>query len=370
MLGNAIVSSRILTISVLVLTFSAIFLPSIALVHANIAPSPGNPGAQWLPAGPSMDSLSISVYSSASAELTAFYPGGCTSGQGDLPDAALTVALAAGLSGCPNYLVTTGATKYAYPSGWINVVDSTIIATPGPSNFFSALNMWNPTPAVTGTIRWGFSASVTSMNPYTFPISPIQNFYVVREIYDSLYVPNPYSVGQVLDWMTLSSLRTGNTVHNILRGDIYWQDGSRVTAGDVAFSYNTLSASPIYAALGLSSITLVTFVSQSQVDIKDPGVAATSARLRLGSLPILPGRYWSSCGVLGSNTWDAAVSNNFGGTYASCLISTAPGVQDPNFDPIASGILIGSGPFVCQSTFASVVLEQAVLRMPMDPGLE
>jgi len=346
----------------------ALFLVAISLsiglvaavrpIHAN--PAPFTP---WLPAGPSMDQLQIQIFNSQNDEFN-----GLILGQIDLTDAALSAAQCVPLQTDPNFLVTS--TCWGYRSNWRNVVDATgvspfpyVLANAIP-NFYTLLNMNSQTPATPGTIRWGFSAATTTLNPYRF--SSTQESALVHEIYDTLYKPNPVNpINQVLDWMTVKSQvfcsgAGGPRIHNVLRPDIFWQDGQPVTAWDVKFSYKTMQVIPTSQYIGLNLDTLLTgnpisVSSRTEFDIKlapisilTPCPPSAQDFLKIGSLTIIPGHLWSN--LCSGSTWTNDV--NAGSVPNSCMTASAA-MTAAAFDPLAGGVLVGSGPWMCVGACSS-----------------
>ena len=118
----------------------------------------------------------------------------------------------------------------------------------GLPNYFTWLNSWNPSPVQPGTIRQGFKQSTSSASP--FVDTSLWGQWIVGNVYDSLMVTNPYSGGQLIDWMILSVQQnfppasltyppppgTTQTFRFTLRSDLFFQDGRKVTSFDVAFS--------------------------------------------------------------------------------------------------------------------------------------
>jgi hypothetical protein len=277
--------------------------------------------------------------------------------------------------------------QFGYINGWSRATNS---ATVGLPNSFTWLNTWNPTPAQSGTIRQGFSETTRSVNP--FIASTPQDRYIVDSIYDSLMKPNPLSPGQLLNWMTLDiDLRDNSTVmamsnytpppgtvityHFQLLSGVglhgpFFQDGRPVTAFDVAFSYLSLLGSGAFLGTGASAMTGITVLTPNTFDI---GVSSNGVFTlpNLGSIPILPGRYWTSAG---SSTWDSATAacegttscpktqySLAGSTVICPSTSGQPGCASfpanlmqldttktsAGYDPIANHLLIGSGPWEC-----------------------
>jgi hypothetical protein len=126
-----------------------------------------------------------------------------------------------------------------------------------------------------------------------------------------------------------------------LRNDLYFHDGSQVTASDIAYtilSYrdmpsanlgpnvgNVASAVGLDCGTGLPCKTvLVKLQNQSPF-----------YELNIGSLPIIPMHIW------------APVCGNPPNPASQC--------GNPTFDPMASGLYIGSGPWVCKNVNTGAV---------------
>lgn len=263
-------------------------------------------------------------------------------------------------------------------NSWVRAIND---ATVGLPNYFTWLNAWNPSPGMVDTIRQGFSTSTRSVNPYI--ASTVQDSYVVGNVYDSLYQPNPLSPSQLIEWMVIKNFQLSNssltyqapshtltTYRFTLRPDLYFQDGRPVTAYDVAFSYLSMVGSGAFLGRGGSSMTGITILGPSQFDI---GVNSVGPFVipNLTGVPIVPGRYWTNAG---SSAWDMAISSctsfpscplvqyflsgstvNCGPTFSclsfpTTLMTINPTGTLPTFDPIFSHTLVGSGPWQCGTT--------------------
>ncbi len=264
-------------------------------------------------------------------------------------------------------------------NGWIRAINDAQVGLP---NYFTWLNVYNPTPQVPGTIRLGFSHSTTSVSP--FIASTDQDLEIVDSVYDSLYQPNPLDSAQQINWMTMSTRQFSNSsltytapAHTLttyrftLRPDLYFQDGRPVTAYDVAFTYLSMVGSGATLGIGATPMTGVTVIGPHQLDI---GVSSVGPFVlaKLATLPIIPGRYWTSAG--GSN-WDDAImicstgaacpfsQYTLSGSTVNCamnctpfstnLMTVNPSHISATFDPIINHIMIGSGPWQCGTVTSS-----------------
>ena len=247
--------------------------------------------------------------------------------------------------------VFTTSDQFGYLSNWSRVINDQGNGIP---NYFTWLDAYSPNPAQTGTIRQGFKQQTKSLSPYIF--STAWDSYIVSNIYDTLETVNPMSKGQLIDWMTINSRQLHNfelnyvppagtvaTYRFSLRGDMFWQDGRRVTAWDVKFSYLSLKATGAFQSTGLAPMTGVNVIASNQFDV-NVNSAGPFTELFLTSPTIIPGRYWSVCS---GSIWDADVST--GRVPDSCMSPDSSKIT-ATFDPLANHILIGSGPWECISS--------------------
>ncbi len=263
-----------------------------------------------------------------------------------------------------NFQQCTGSTCIKTQS---SIVNNLIFGTFGPGfgvgAYFSFLNMrqvpgyrainstFQPVP---GVIRRGLSQVAANQAPYLSPFTwsntPSEGD-VILSVFDSMLQVNPLTStesGQVIDWQTTSHSSSFNpteggcvqfigcgTTTQIwhLRNDIYFQDGTPITATDAAYT--------IIAYRDVPSVTfeypVYTVVSAMGLDC-GPGQPCRTLQVKLqgqslfyelgiGTLPLIPKHLWAPiCG-------DPPV---LGGTCAN-----------PAFDPMAQGIMIGDGPWRC-----------------------
>jgi hypothetical protein len=272
----------------------------------------------------------------------------------------------------------TGKNEFAYLTGWQGAVLNKGDGFTPPGNFFTMLNAWNPSPPVPGTVRQGYKQGTGSVSPFIG--NTPWDAGVIGSIWDSPGTTNPDSPQAYLDWMTvktdqipvngLSYATPAGTVaafRYTLRNDIFWHTGQKVTAWDLAFSDMAFKASGVGG--GLAPVTGIKVLSPTQVDL-DVNAVGPFTKLFLSN-PVLPGRDWVSTSVCTAATWDAAASNpNFAAANSgltTCIAKpaavTSSGVItpivgegnidsakiQPNYDPVASKNLIGSGPWMCGS---------------------
>jgi hypothetical protein len=265
--------------------------------------------------------------------------------------------------------------QLGYLADMQNVINSVGTSIP---QFYTWLNAHTSTPAASGTLlancpatpaitgpncfREGFAVDTTSLNPYD--ASTFWDFNIIGNIYDSLSRLNPAANNQLVDWMTINvqqldnsrlgytpALGTTTSYRFTLRGGLFWHDGATVTPWDVKFSYLTLKATGALQAVGLGPVTDVHVLNLKVFDINLRGTGPFTL-FGITSPTIIPGRHWSAGGL---SAWDSALTTCSGSaTPDSCFTTSDPGaisvtatVVGPKFDPIANGILIGSGPYMC-----------------------
>jgi hypothetical protein len=218
--------------------------------------------------------------------------------------------------------------------------------------YVPANSIYSPSGGISGLIRRGFSQDTDNLSP--FQATTLWDFEVISQVYDSMLNLNPATGGsnaQLIDWMTTShsisfnpnevscigaTCVTGTTTQLWhLRNDLFFHDGTPVTANDVAYSIiayrdipsanlgpsvaNVASAAGLDCGTGQPCKTV-----QVKVQNQSPFY-----ELNIGSLPIIPMHVW------------APICGNPPNPASQC--------GSPTFDPMASGILIGSGPWVCKN---------------------
>ncbi len=266
--------------------------------------------------------------------------------------------------------------RFGYLSNWNRVINSVGFGNPlinqgvGIPNYFTWLNAYSTNPTLSGTIRQGFKQTTSHLSPYT--ASSQWDFFILYNIMDSLYALNPLGNNQLIDWMTTSHSVISNsslgytppsgtavTIRNHLRNDIFWQDGQKVTASDVAFSYISLILHGAFEASQVTGIlTGVTVLSSTEFDLNLKGIGPF-IQLTIGSLTIMPGHLWygpaSGCPSSWNNLLAATTPAVYPEVSGSCL-NTSTTDSSSTFDPVASGILVGSGPWVCENTGANTAV--------------
>ena len=271
--------------------------------------------------------------------------------------------------------------QFGYLSNWQRVINGDGVGIP---NYFTWLDAYSPNSAVTETIRQGFSQNTRSLNPYS--AATTHDLYIVKNIYDSLSVLNPLDNTQIIHWMTISERQLNNTLLSYvpppgtistfrytLRSDLFFQDGRRVTSFDVAFTYLSLLANGAFQGSFLSSISGMTLLGPTQFDVNVKSVGPFSP-IYLTSPTVLPGRYWSN---VGGGAWDSAIAScstmgascypaqytlgpppstgpspvvcnsAYSCSFPAANLNADPGKLAASYDPIANGILVGSGPWAC-----------------------
>ncbi len=285
--------------------------------------------------------------------------------------------------------------QFAYRSNWQRVVLHQGDGFTPPGNIPGDLNAWSPTPVLAGSIRQGFKSPFQSLSP--FAARSQWDLGIMGNIWDKPSYANPASPQLTLNGMALDTSilavnqvtyvpppGTVNIVRYTLRNDIFWQTGQKVTAWDLAFSYVSLRATGVFNGGGLAAMTGVKVLSPLVVDIDLNGLGPYTRQSI--STYVFPGRFWSSCGA---SAWAAGASNaNFGMADAALTPCIGPNVTPsgvvlasasavdsskilPAFDPGASGILVGSGPWQCKSGTGVVGSGCYCLpNCPPGPGLD
>lgn len=129
-----------------------------------------------------------------------------------------------------------------------------------------------------------------------------------------------------------------------LRGDLVFHDGVQVTADDLVkslFAYRDVPAP--------SLLPMVASLMDAQIPIPFSNCGSLCARLvfdgesflhrlNLMTMPILPLHLWDTNG-------DGFICSNLG--IGSCAGLPADFTTDVNYDPMANGIMVGHGPFMC-----------------------
>jgi len=213
-------------------------------------------------------------------------------------------------------------------------------------------NLYVPGGGNPNLIRRGFSQGTDNLSP--FQALTVWDFEIISQVYDSMLQLNPLTGGsnqQLIDWMTTTHTSTysptevscvgppantiticvtGTTTQTWrLRSDLFFHDGTRVTAQDVAYTilaYRDVPSSllqsnvvTVSSAIALDATTLLVKL-QSQSPFYE---------INIGSLPIIPKHVWAPfCGDPPSSSSQCA---------------------NPSFDPMARGIFTGSGPWRCNS---------------------
>jgi len=266
------------------------------------------------------------------------------------------------------------------------------------ANYFNWLNAYSGTPTISGTFRQGFLTTIDSLNP--FQITTLWDAYLLSNIYDGLFVGNPLcsqapptgsgvnqcpSTLQNIDWMTTShsffcypggpactatNLGYGNATYFAgttadlrltLNRSNHWQDNGPVTAWDIKYSFINLNATGAYQATALANVAHINVLDEYTLDL-NLKAKGPFTELLLGGITIIPGHVWSACGA---STWNSGVlDKNVAGTTIinagedGCVgkfnmpnIGSIGGVRydSPSFDPLANGLLIGSGSYTCES---------------------
>ncbi len=145
----------------------------------------------------------------------------------------------------------------------------------------------------------------------------------------------------------------------------HWQDGGPVTAWDVKYSFSNLNATGAFQATSLANVAHLNVIDEFTLDL-NLKAKGPFTELFIGGITVIPGHIWSGCGA---STWNSGVTgkNIAGtnivnaaedtcvGTFTSPSLATvlvggvATPVSSPTVDTMANNLIIGSGPFTCQS---------------------
>jgi hypothetical protein len=274
------------------------------------------------------------------------------------------------------------SSQFGYLSNWSRVINSNGGGVP---QYFTWLNARSPTnspttPGLSSTFTQGFAAPTRSLNPYAS--STFSDFETIGVIYDSIGSLNPLSNGQYFDYLASGHSTPCNTnlsapcdpahlgyappagtvatIRFSLRPDIFWQSDSvgtthparPLTSWDVRFSYLTLKSTGSFQGRVLSPMIDVHVLDKQTFDINLSAIGPFIL-FSITSPTIIPGRYWSS--TCSGATWDADVT---GGAVPDTCMAVTSAMATISFDPLSTapnngastGVLIGSGPFECQST--------------------
>src|SRR3989449_958814 len=212
------------------------------------------------------------------------------------------------------------------------------------------------------TLRVGQSQDSDSFSPYQ--ATSVWDFNVMDELFDSMLAINPETGGpslQVYNWMVTSHTSsfnpaeascspgvgcvTGTTTQVWhLRPDLQWQDGTAVTADDVCFTI--LSYRDMPAALLQPNVVNVakrtssggqgcTAINASTAQVKRT-LGGPNYDILVGTLPVIPHKYWAAPCNWAVGSLEPSVATL---QASQCAVST--------YDPMASGIMVGDGPFEC-----------------------
>ena len=306
------------------------------------------------------------VAGSTSNDVAGTCPGGTGSCSTLTPTACSAVSagfMAENLFGKNAFTIPiwAGNENFGYVSNWSGVINDVANGIP---NYFTWLNAYNPSPAMSQTIRQGFSQSPYHLSP--FAASSPWDFYILDNVYDSFFIQNPLNHNQIIDWMTKSHSFVTNgalgytppagttvTLRAVLRNDIFFHNGQKVTASDVAFSYmSTLLNGAFQASPIIGLMTGVTVLSSTNFDIHLKAKGPFT-ELTVGGITIFPGSLWYNPTSGCPTSWSALLSTPTPVTYpavASSCLAVSPTMLNARFDPISAGVLVGSGAWVCENT--------------------
>ncbi len=219
-----------------------------------------------------------------------------------------------------------------------------------PSNPLFYASGCNPSTGCSqNLIRRSMAQTTTHMNPYT--ATTAWEFEPLIQIYDSMLAVDPNSAGlcqtqpggsaHCIDWMTTSHSTSFDGTTNLstqtwnLRGDIFFHDGTAVTAHDVCFSILSDKQAPSANSFpSVANVVSCTAVTNRVVSVVLTGNSPFN-ELNIGALFILPEHVWAPiCG--GVSAGDACV--------------TPANLASTTLDPVAAGDMVGSGPWVCNTS--------------------
>ncbi|OLD01762.1 MAG: hypothetical protein AUJ07_10515 [Crenarchaeota archaeon 13_1_40CM_3_53_5] len=220
------------------------------------------------------------------------------------------------------------------------------------------------------TLRWGQASGTLELNP--FHAQTVWEFNVLLEVYDSLFTASPIQLDHTYCNVCTSASSTPSPPLPYVAGDQFydvqlrrgpdgtplarWQDGTPITAHDVAFSALNLARYSANLGSGLLLLRGVKVVSDSEVIIEWQG-QSISYPIDMEFL-LLPSHIWEdstaaapvSCAA--GCVWGASQGAPGDGQLISTDIHpAAASMRDSTYDPIAHGTFIGSGPWACVSVF-------------------
>ena len=252
-------------------------------------------------------------------------------------------------SGTGSSLVTVKGHGFQSASGFLLNMRPVPGYTPSNSLFYAS--GCNPSSGcLQNTIRRGISQGTVHESPYTFTTAFEADPLI--QIYDTMLAVDPNSGGLCLnqqqptgtahciDWMTTKHSTSFDTPvigqmtqQWSLRSDIFFHDGTPVTANDVCFSLLSYRDAPSANFFPAVSNVLSCTATSSKIATVILSGDSPFSELNIGGVFIIPEIVWAPvCGGLISGT------NN-------CNNPTL--LRATSFDPVAAGDMVGSGPFVC-----------------------
>lgn len=252
---------------------------------------------------------------------------------------------------------------FGFEAGVGSLITLNMRPVPGyiPSNSLFYASGCNPSAGCEqNTIRRSLSETTLHMSPYTattpWELEPL------GQIYDSMLVVDPNTDGpcqtqsggtaHCVDWMTSShsisfDATTGKTTQLWnLRSDIFWHDGQPVTAHDVCFTIMSYRDAPSFTFFpSVSNMDSCATIGNKIVKVVLSG-PSPFGELNIGGLLIVPEHVWAPlCGGLVAGTDSCVTPSNLAST---------------SLDPVASGDMVGSGPWVCNTSLGvSTIASQA-----------
>jgi hypothetical protein len=240
----------------------------------------------------------------------------------DCPSSTQLTAISAGyqaenLYGAGAYTIPiyTEKDQYGYlNNGWIRAINAPSF---GLGQFFTWLNAYNPTPTQANTIRQGFAESTKSLSPYIE--STVWDIDIVGNIYDSLYIANPLSPTQLMNWMTISTQPEPNSQLT------YTPPGG----------FCTSTVSSVSTTLGSTTVTVVSGGFPGVI----PGMAVTGTGIASGTTVVSVSGNTLTLSIAATAT--GTVTLTFTGTPGACTTTTyrftlIPGLTFQDGSPVTA----------------------------------
>ena len=208
----------------------------------------------------------------------------------------------------------------AYRKEWTGLVNE---VGQGINSQWSTFNMHPEDQAYGGRIEYGIKSDIETLNPLTAAWT--YTWEVLQEIYENPYVYNPYDISEDWGWLaeswdieewTSPTDVPGIKVTFHFVEDGKWHDGTPFTAKDMKFTYEYITEYGIPRYLpSVQFIEKLVLVDDYTLEVYQ-NTSSYFAFHYLNGVPVLPKHIWEDVGA----DW-----------------------QD--YDPVAEGTLIGTGPW-------------------------